>query len=243
MLPFADGQSSSVECDMQAIFGVPSTESQRAPRELLPIELTEAPRRKTKLLVPTASLTVAVLIAGLGISLQRHELIDWAQAATAAPPARAASRLPTNPGSAPVAASAAAVNHAPQPLVSNSDAEMIDVADRKPSQRNAPTRAVLPRFEPEAVTAKAETPDAHQSCGNLDRWARDDCMHADIVKADRELRMAYARAVDDGVNERVLYRYQVRWSRLLDRAYSDPDRVTAMLGSMARQLDDEQTGI
>ena len=243
MLPWVDQRSGSVERDMETIFGVPSTERRKAPRQLLPIELTEPRPRETRWLVPTASLAVALLIAGLGILSHRHGLTAWAQATTASPTARAVSKLPRSPKSALVAASALAVNHTSQPLISESAVKTIDVADRTPPQRNASTRAVLPRSGPEAVTVKAETPDANQSCANLDRWARDDCMHADIVNADRELRMAYERAVDDGVSEQVLYRYQVRWSRLLDRAYSDPDRVTAVLGSMARQLDDEQTGI
>lgn len=243
MLPYVDRRSSNVERDMEAIFGEPATESDRAPRQLPPIELAEPRDRTTRSLVLTASLTAAALIVGLGVSSQRHQLTDWAQAATAAPTPRGNSRLPTIQKASPVPAPASSINQTPQPLSSNSPAKMIDAADPKPPQRNASTRAVLTRSEPKALGAKADTAHTNQSCANLDGWPRDDCMQADVVEADRELRMAYARAVDDGVSGQVLNRYQRRWSRLLDRAHSDPDRVTAMLDSMARQLDDEQTGI
>jgi len=243
MLPYVDRRSSSVERDMEVIFGEPSIDIERVRCPLSPIELAEPRRQITRSLVLTASLTVAAIIVGLGVSSQRHELTDWAQAAASAPTARAASRLPTTQKPAPVPAPATSITQTPQSLSSNSPAKMIDAADPTPPQRSASTRAVSTRSEPKVLGAKADTSRTNQSCANLDGWERDDCMQADVVEADRVLRMAYARAVDDGVSGQVLNRYQRRWSRLLDRAHSDPDRVTAMLGSMARQLDDEQTGI
>lgn len=240
------GPANSVGRDMEAIFGPLSAESRGATRQLLAIDLKQRPRSAARWLVPAASFTLIMMILGMGIASKKPVLPGRSEGIAAAQAEPVSSSLQTKTASA-----AAAPHSSPASMQTSSDSasaasiKKTDASDRIPPQQTAARSPLTIRgnAEQRGPTAEAESPDPNQSCVDVDDSALYDCMHPHILRADRELRRAYARAVDDGVSEHILYRYQARWARLLEQAYLDPSRVTTRLGSMARQLDDERTGL
>jgi hypothetical protein len=77
---------------------------------------------------------------------------------------------------------------------------------------------------------------AGSSCARMGRRARARCMRPHILRADREMRSAYASATRAGVDRRTLKSYRNRWSRVLEESNSDPVYVTASLEEMTRRL-------
>jgi hypothetical protein len=76
-----------------------------------------------------------------------------------------------------------------------------------------------------------------RSCDRLGALALARCMRPQILDVDRQLRDAYEDAVRAGVDRRVLTAYRRQWSRLRDRAISDPRSVAVGYRRMAQQLD------
>jgi len=78
--------------------------------------------------------------------------------------------------------------------------------------------------------------ETERACARMNRHARARCMRPHILRADREMRSAYASATRAGVDRRTLKSYRNRWSRVLEESNSDPVYVTASLEEMTRRL-------
>jgi uncharacterized protein len=67
-------------------------------------------------------------------------------------------------------------------------------------------------------------------------------MRPQVVDADLQLRSAYNDAVRAGVDRRVLVAYRRQWSKLRNKANSDPHSVVVGYRQIAQQLDAARNG-
>jgi hypothetical protein len=134
----------------------------------------------------------------------------------------------------------------PQPPSTSSphmaEPHIADRANDKAVVKAIPKKTVKPakRVQAEQTAARPKllsTERAEQSCDGMSGLDRARCMRPQLLRADEQLRDAYARATRAGVKRSMLKSYRNRWSRLLDQSNSDPAHVTSSLQEMAQQLD------
>ncbi|KKC27886.1 hypothetical protein WP12_00835 [Sphingomonas sp. SRS2] len=237
---------SHVRDDMTAIFGA-TARSFPAPPHAMPVRKADDPktyaafhRRRRIAAGPLVCAALAGLLLGVvavGIpQLTGHMTAPRkivAPAATVAEnPFEAAPALPIRTAAAqPPAAT-------PDPPVAKAINSPVAKAINPPVAKaimveRTPTKPVTRSDE---ARASAEAPPGGSQCAG-DRLERHWCMRHDILEADRALRLAYARAIREGVERRFLVAHQRRWTQLRDRATRDPDAVLAGYRELADDLE------
>jgi len=139
------------------------------------------------------------------------------------------------PSPSPLAASAtgqvaaSVMADSPKPAAATPEMPAVERAEPVRSRKAAGARR-------SAAVSQASNP----NCIGLSSSERARCMRPQVLAADQRMRGAYASAIKAGLSPTALAPYQRRWARLLEEANSDPHHVTAALGSMARELGEEQ---
>lgn len=227
--------------DMAAIFGGSGATTLPLPNHAQPVRKAGRPQppvpsRRGSGAGPIACAALGGLVLGMaaiGVSGLTHHRM--------APPriAQAATTVAASPFETEAAARPAALpptQRAPTPAPPIVPVER-PAAAVKPSiavdakTENVPSKPVDRPAEAQATADPA--PSAPQCEG--DRLERHWCMRHDILEADRNLRLAYAKAIREGVERRYLVAHQRRWTQLRDRATRDPD---AVLGGYRELTDD-----
>jgi hypothetical protein len=193
---------------------------------------------------PLVALAIAGTLVACGAVWLVVTQLPTANGPTAADPSTATAARPMPPQALLAKTSVQAPAIIAPPV---STASMQEEAEAPTIRTEAPRPkpvAASSRPRPSAVkrnVARATRSSVNRACVGLNRAERYECMHDQLVDADQQLRGAYARAIRAGVDPEMLLPYRRRWARLLDQADSDPHHVTATLGRMARDLDEERT--
>lgn len=179
-----------------------------------------------------ASVLVAALLAAV---YMRHALEEqsWAAAALQA-------SMPTSPAppviAAPVSTPRADVSDAYP--TGSLNAVALDTPQGR-SGSSAQAKKALARSAAKIEMASARAPAASglaSGCQRLDGHRRQTCYHEQVIRADRQLRWAYADAAEAGVSRPVMVSYRDQWADLRGQAIRDPTRVVDDYGAMARDL-------
>lgn len=236
--PLAQPTLSDVRRDMAAIFGESAMMGRAAPRRALPVRKPDVfapPSARPQLkAAPALAAALAGLILGMAAIGTPRLLGHDAPSKPAAPPATAvavspfeniAPRDPPPHAATPSAGPATTSPPVPKPV---ERAEPVRLAKVEKLEK--------PAKPPEKLRVPAEQASAGAECEG-DRLERHWCLRHDILQADRMLRLAYANAIREGVERRFLVAHQRRWTRLRDRASSDPDGVVAGYRELAEDLE------
>lgn len=203
-----------VSDDLSAIF--PRVQTERAEPRPTPVAATDLQHRSSKgTLWSTIGLLAAISLLGVavGAGIVRPLLetrVERAAAPAVIPrPAEPLRLLPLPSRASAVAASVPPAVPAPKPIILSR------------SIRSPPS---------------APAPSAMEGCSRVSSRDYPACAHAVMMGQDRDLRRAYARAVDAGVPRDILTDSARRWSRLRRQAVSQPARAAAGYAALRRDL-------
>lgn len=232
--PDARPALSGVRLDMAAIFGEGAKPGRTGPPRAAALRRSEAPlppaapRRRTA--APLLAAALAGLILGMAAIGTPRLISHMVPVRPAAPPATTVAASPFETVSPPPA-----IAIRPSPPASKPAGRAGPV---QPAEVKADVKKVEPRPAKRAEERPAPAePAARGTQCEGDRLERHWCLRHDILKADRRLRLAYANAIREGVERRFLVAHQRRWTRLRDRASSDPDGVVAGYRELADDLE------
>jgi uncharacterized protein YecT (DUF1311 family) len=78
---------------------------------------------------------------------------------------------------------------------------------------------------------------AQRSCDTIPGAAEQArCLRSAVEAADRDLRRAYAEAVDAGVEPSIMNHYRKRWSKLRKRSSDEPAYLIGSYGALTEDL-------
>lgn len=225
-----------VRQDMAAIFGPGAGQPDLAPRLAQPVRKGGAAQKGSQRRAAAGPIACAAL-GGLLLGMAAIAAPGLIHRMTAEP---RASQPATTVAESPFEATAIAAPSlppAPQPSAAPAvhpvAASAAVPATALATKKTAPPRPVAQSKE---VRAAADPAPRGTQCQG-DRLERHWCMRHDILEADRDLRLAYAKAISEGVERRFLVAHQRRWSRLRDRASRNPDAVLAGYRELAEDLE------
>ena len=228
-----NGQWQAVRSDMRTIFGAEGTGPPRVPPVAAPaFRATPSRSRARRWAVPFALLTC---VAGAAAGLVVVSPLKQAPAPKA-PSAFPRAGTPDRATGTPTAMTVATASPFATPTT-------------VPSwhRGNAPDMAMPARSVDSAQTVRddvgsarmpaAGDPDARRGCDDEDDARYAACSRSEVILADRDLRQAYLRAVDVGVDRGQLVSIRNLWARLRATEYDRPDALLAGYAELTDRLD------
>jgi uncharacterized protein YecT (DUF1311 family) len=243
-----------VRRDLATIFGDARASSTRRADRAQPVLKIDPARisttRRRVAAGPMICAALAGLLLGMAVTSAPGLIDHWAAPSKAMAPAMPALTVVESPfeggkmttppvpihkiAAEPTTASAALrAASEPGPVPAPTAARIQPPAVAQISDENAHP---APARRSEQEQASAGSASWESRCAG-DRLERHWCMREDILEADRALRRAYAKAINEGVERRFLVAHQRRWTRLRDRATRDPDAVLEGYRELADDLE------
>lgn len=222
-----------VASDMQTIFGT-GARPPRVPRTPTAIAAspatTSAQAGIRRIALP---LVLVTCLAGAAAGLVVVAPLRQPHAAGVTRPPAASRHAAAPAGSSVPVAMAVSSAPAPQVLPSTPESDAaalpagaIVARNRPETMRPAPVPNSARRGEDEGVT-----------CTDADDAGYAACSREDVLAADRDLRQAYDRAIDAGVDRGRLVSIRNRWARLRADESDRPDELLAGYADLADRLD------
>lgn len=144
--------------------------------------------------------------------------------------------LPSKEEAAPVAVTETA---SPQERPSADDPGPLQLRPQTQPQAKPATvirESAVREREPPAPILPAPRQEGRANCDDLGEAEQAWCLAPAMLAADRELRAAYAAAIDAGVEPSIIADYRRRWSKLRRRSSDEPAFLIGSYGALAEDL-------
>lgn len=239
-LPPSRKGAARVSLDMERIFGSTSSivpiDKPRGHDAVIPIVGNDSASRHRWLIGGIVVAFLGLFVAGgaawLGLTSQGPRP-TMAPATIVAPVKGATTQIKT----APLTAAPASQSMTPTPAAAAAQSTPHTVVPARKVASAASSSRARRSEDRRRGFRTAQLGAAIECSSTREKRVRASCMYPDILAADKELRIAYARASASGVSVRLLRQFRDRWWQVRRDVASDPDYATEAYRQLARELD------